>query len=1272
MASGGDDWLKRALALLGVMLGVSSAGTLISLSNSGQAKNVPAVAASTPRTMRVDDATNASGPRIPGTTRPFAMLREFLEPADTPMFTDGCAPPSSSDAITRLRAVADCRQVRIHFVIAIVPDWVDSSLQWTFDPMIDAIQMAAGQMDYVPSGFYLPDSDALARTVSTPASQGEHKTHELEPGAILFRRVNPEGNPPAATAPRQVAAPRPELLMVLLVGESAISGVHPRALAAAIDFAARWHPDGQNGPVRILGPSYSGSAMSLRTSLEAARQRAASHDSPGLQFDIVTPSASSPNNRDYLNVAGIASFRSTTRSDDEVLTALARFLGRTDRDWRCGKQVALLVEANTTWGRRFFKQGQGNQASVDSGAGSAATGSTLKDNACYRCTHGDPDDEFTTGAQPMPCAAVLSFPLHISRLRSEAAQASKAQSSIAVPSPATVSLPLNEPLASTDRMPSVTPILTAANVETMLGGVFQAINERHVTAVGVLATDKRDHLFLAEEIARRTPNVLPFTIESNLIYLHPDVSSYVRGTVVASTYSLNDRTQFLTRPTLANHLRHQFASSAAQGTYNALLALMGDTQQMLDYDNPAGPGQPVPALPEDGPCQPGHVTCRPPVWISVAARGSMVSLTSAPPVNGLETGYSLLVRNSAPFREARPQQDYIGAHGLFLALIAVIVALLGWHGRQVSKQKLEEQLSGHKLGSLNAERRAGRFAREGAVIALALWLTKLVFIHFADSNHVEMYKPHFIYITLAIFAGGVLLVRALQAFWTWPPRGWRPILGIVATTAFAALIVAWCLLANPGAREAASRAIVVMALVATFIDIEWKGYRAVLYDVTHLRRLPVLFGLGAVLCLLCHLATDFWSPADAVMYADRSGSLASLVSPAPIIVVLCGAVYWWGAWNLRRVQLMRLPEIEVGVGDLLKRRALRGGTRPTDVFEQPSLTVGAFILLPALLTVYALWVGAERVGSIDGRIFGGFLLLGAMCVLSITGHTLAHTLHLGNAILGTLRALGRHPAVGAFKTIGEDNFYWHMTFREVTVAELEPLVRRVERSVAGGQAWTSEDEGQLAEVEPPGARQWRAHAQSVLKSLQFEPMKDDTAELLRTSDWNHLHILTSDFNSILNRTRWRADFDSRGCSTEFLQTLEHMEYVVMFHGAVVLRHLLTRLVSGFTAILGGLLMMMLGHLLYTFQGRAFWLMLDWVTIGVTGLVGIRVLAGLDRDYVLSRLWKTTPGQLSVFGGLSWRMLAYLAIAIVAVFAAFFPEIWGGAGKWLDPIRKLIP
>jgi hypothetical protein len=366
---------------------------------------------------------------------------------------------------------------------------------------------------------------------------------------------------------------------------------------------------------------------------------------------------------------------------------------------------------------------------------------------------------------------------------------------------------------------------------------------------------------------------------------------------------------------------------------------------------------------------------------------------------------------------------------------------------------------------------------------------------------------------------------------------------------------------------------------------------------------------------------------------------------------------------------MRLPEIEVGVGDLLKRRALRGGTQPAEVFEQPSLTVGAFMLLPALLTGYAFLVGMERVGSIDGRLFGGFLLLGAMCVLSISGHTLAHTLHLGSAIVGTLQALGRHPAVNVFKTIGEENFYWHMSFKEVTVSELEPLVRRVERSIAGERTWTDADR---ATLDPTQAAHWKVHAQSVVASLKFDPAKETAADQLDVEEWRDLDTLTHDFNAVLRRTRWQADFDPGGCSAAFLQTLEHMEYVVMFHGAVVLRDLLTRLVSGFTAVFGALLMMMLGHLIYTFQGREFWLMLDWVTIGATGLVGIWMLAGLDKDYVLSRLWKTTPGQISIFGGLSWRMLGYLAISTLALFAAFFPEVGGGIAKWLDPIRKLIP
>ena len=112
--------------------------------------NVPVAATAASGTTTMDVRVDAPVLPVPGVARPFAMLQHFLEPAG-PMPTEGCPPFASDDAIVRLRAVADCKQINVHFVIATVPDWIDSSLQWTFDPMIDAIQMAAGQMDYVAS-----------------------------------------------------------------------------------------------------------------------------------------------------------------------------------------------------------------------------------------------------------------------------------------------------------------------------------------------------------------------------------------------------------------------------------------------------------------------------------------------------------------------------------------------------------------------------------------------------------------------------------------------------------------------------------------------------------------------------------------------------------------------------------------------------------------------------------------------------------------------------------------------------------------------------------------------------------------------------------------------------------------------------------------------------------------------------------------------------------------------------------------------------------------
>jgi hypothetical protein len=151
----------------------------------------------------------------------------------------------------------------------------------------------------------------------------------------------------------------------------------------------------------------------------------------------------------------------------------------------------------------------------------------------------------------------------------------------------------------------------------------------------------------------------------------------------------------------------------------------------------------------------------------------MSPLTSAPPIDAIESGYSLLVHNPRTFRQARLQQDYIGTHGLFLALIATLRDAAGLAWRHVAKEKLEELLPGERLTSLNAERRAGRFARaRRRHCTRAMWLTKLVFIYVADSKSLDLRVFHLAY-HHPRDAGGlaVLVLRAQNAFWALAVKG---------------------------------------------------------------------------------------------------------------------------------------------------------------------------------------------------------------------------------------------------------------------------------------------------------------------------------------------------------------------------------------------------------------------------------------------------------------------------------------------------------------------
>jgi hypothetical protein len=1217
------------------------------------------------------------------------------------------SPPDACGVVAAVRARAGNHQT--HILIATLPDWVDSSLQWMFDPMLDAIQMSAAQMGYVLTGFDLADTEPDPLTIQPKGSVWPYpRVHETTPGSLLFRKANVDEK-----------SKEPEFLLILLVGETATAGIHSAAFAAALDLALLWQPpeggiEPLDGPfarhinsVQILGPTFSGSTFSMELGLEQAAGRHKLDTSEAASFDVVTGSASSsPNNHMVFEKRNIATFRAATRSDTEVLSALSRYLGRSNRGWQCGDHVALLVEANTTWGRNVAE--------------------SIRAGSCEACLKRDPSKQF------FPCAAVVPFPLHISRLRG--ARPLTVGETAKLPAAAAISLDLGEKLPPVDRVPPETPQLTAATVEIMVGGMFRAMEDRQITAIGVLATDKRDHIYLAEEIAHRRPNVLPFTIESNLVYLHPDVSGYVRGTVVASAYSLTDHSQRLTSPALGQHLPQQFGSSPAHGAFNALAVLMHHPEQLLDYNMPLGLGERAANEAARGSCEYGTQgvdnLCLPPVWINVVGRAGLFPLDADQKgtCRGLadRSGYALcrnLVSGVPSNGNGKDDKSraaekgvckdnhvpYFTASRLFLVEASMLwLAMVGyqvWVQRRIdarpSPAKPAGQLNVRELAyavwawirslwrpfeirdSADRELTASVVGLRGASVAIFLWLMKIMSIYWADQCDWPSAQVQHIYSWIAGAALLYVVWQVIDAFWRVDFTEWRGWAGGLLVVLLVVASIAWSVIAE-NRPQLVSRQLefnIAECAVALFaISLQPKGTdKPASRQNVRWRRLPVLLGLGAFVSLVLDLSIEHWGAVAALVYADRTASLDGLVSPASTIFLLSGAVFWWGMWNIRRLELLQLPEGQVGIGRYLEHRARSAGLSPQDYFCEPTLTLGSFIAIPTVATVIALWYGREYVGSIDGRYFSTFLLLGAAAVAAIMLHSLAHSIYLASAVVRLLIALDRHPAKPKFKVLGGESFSWRITFRETSRSDLELLVRHMKKldSALDGLAQRGRDRARPW-VEDLG-RQCRLAIKNVSparpdSSNRFE-VSDESGISdnvpLEQNDWRALDQLCRSSARFLKATLWRSRLPATPVSAEVGVVLDEMEYIVLFHASLVIRDLLTRLVSGFTMVIGGLLLLVAAHLLYTFQGRVFWLSFDAVVVTVSSAIAVKYLMVLERDPVLSALWHTAPGKITLFGGLTWRMLSYLAVILITLFAVAFPELGGQMLKWVAPARDVL-
>jgi hypothetical protein len=540
----GSSFLLGLIALAALGIPFHNAGQPAAAAGA-QARPAPAEGA---------PATAASKPEEAPFAQPLRLYHEFFGisagqpapqlpppiPYQPVTLQSGEPKQDEADQLREIARSAREAHYELRFMIALVPDPIDSHLAARFDQMLAAIQLGVDP-DYLLDRMWLPWTGKPAET----------KLYRDVPGALLFR-----GQPMASRHQPNGSAPadRQRLLMVFLVGETPKQGLHKQAFRTALELADRLLAAASDRSVGILGPAFSGSAESLRIALSNWRleerdrlDRGPSPRYPPVRFPIITGSATAPGLEAVFRQLGDVTFARTVLSDDIVADKALRFLqGQLGWDLR---QIAILTESDTEYGRSLsIRQVHALNSSIDV---PLLGGLTALRNAWEE--GGAPK---TSGESP----SSLSSP----RLVLDLSLADK-----------------SEPV---DISPEFSGVTARAN-ELAIPNLLTTLSRGNIRYIGMLFTDSRDELFLARRIREFCPDKVLFTFGNDLLYAHPQYSADMDGMLVLGSYPLAEGPRWRTTPNPRfRPSKRQFTSEGQEGVFHAVRALLRGTTSPLSPD----------------------------------------------------------------------------------------------------------------------------------------------------------------------------------------------------------------------------------------------------------------------------------------------------------------------------------------------------------------------------------------------------------------------------------------------------------------------------------------------------------------------------------------------------------------------------------------------------------------------------------------------------------------------------------------------------------------
>lgn len=1150
----------------------------------------------------------------------------------------------------------------IEYLIATVPDPKDSRLDHMFDRYLDAIQRAIGVAGYTFDRYWLPwdRSGTATPVVLTTDPKGPQAVmaprYLYEPGVILFRDRR-GGN---------------RLLLLFLAGETPTGGIHKVAFQHAlwqIEQLDGWRKskpeEATEKELRIVGPCFSGSDASLATLI---REWISEYLTPP-KVRIISGSAIAVKDA-LLNQNGKVSFYATVIERERAECKFYEYIKEIN-SWSNqgddGPRVAVLSEAGTASGQRA-RDANRNES---------------QDAAC--------------APTPFPVLS-LTFPLHISQLRVEAAKMGLQRNEAKAQAAMDPDLPLPTREAGSPAAKDIVPLFSPVETVTMdltLDEILSAIRRERIRYVGVVATDVQDRIFLVREIRKHCPNAMIFIHSNDLLYLHSESNLDFQGTLVISPYPLFGLNQLWTYPFQGAQKRLQFSTQAAQGLYNATLALLNRKDrmlenQMLEY------GFPLKEY-KDGEKR------YPALWVGIVGHSGIWPVKVLDVFDGKnpseETSYTLPMP-SKPTSSGEGEKPRLGLSAnylsptgigvllliggicLFLPLVFLIQSVLFWGRNEVDKNPDQWREGRSKLSQAIIERilELEREIEEGNV---RTWLRRFfawfrrgwlgqvfgdeVFYRYRLDRRINLMSCCVSLIAVTLFISSVAMLPAWirwrmargEAFKTWWDQDLA--LGLIAVAIFVPALAAF------------------FWLVVSIIDWMIRGRR-------HFHRhigvsLALIVSLAMITFVawgLIEIFRDKQIP-EQIFFFLRATELASGVSvllPGLLIGLAAFLSFFAALQRLNLAERMPcLPEPQQCLSDAPQflrfdheeTKSFKGlkaledrvkGMIVCRTIEAPGATLVAVVLLILYLRLFL----EHFIPSVDGRWFDWFFKMGFYVAPLLLVWAFIRFTWLWAALRRLLRRLSWHPLISQYAAEhSEEKRFASLPPVDLmtptpTYTALSASARQARSfynalKLPPEQAGTGERIGRLVE-----------EAESKLSlALHFDAQGAWQEALRNRRDAQAaLAELTEPVTSLLEDS-WRAPDDAHANAGWW----DEGKFFLVTHIMAFPQHIFAQLQNLVALVTIGLLLLLVAANSYPFRPREPLLLFSWMAILASVVVTLLIFTQVSRDKTLSLLTGKTPGRLNITRDLVMRVLIHGVVPIIALLGAQFPQAVRQIFSWLS-------